>query len=95
MTIPDKLSYSSSHRPRLGHSGAETKDGSQSPPYPLAEAASLAGLPAATEKQVEFIASLMARKNISVAYLASSDMLTKRGASNVIDGLKVIQQGVC
>jgi hypothetical protein len=61
----------------------------------LAEAASLAGLPAATEKQVDFIAALMARKSISLAYFASSDMLTRRGASNAIDSLKVIQQGVC
>lgn len=61
----------------------------------LAEAASLAGLPAATEKQVDFIAALMARKNISIGYVATSEMLTRRGASNVIDSLKVIQAGAC
>jgi hypothetical protein len=60
----------------------------------LAQAAIKAGLPAATERQVDFIASLMARKNITIGYF-KSDMLTKRGASNVIDSLKVIQAGVC
>lgn len=60
----------------------------------LAEAARLAGLPPATEKQIEFIASLMARKNISLAYF-KGDMLTMRGASNTIEDLKVIQGGVC
>lgn len=60
----------------------------------LAEAASAQGLPAATEKQIDFIVALMGRKNLSAALFASEAMLTKRGASNYIDSIPLMNKGV-
>lgn len=60
----------------------------------LAAAASAAGLPAATEKQVNYIIALMARRNISVALFAHQDMLTKRGASHYIDSIPAMNRGL-
>jgi len=60
----------------------------------LAEAASLAGLPAATEKQVDYIVALMARRELSVKLFANQTMLTKRGASNYIDSIPSMNRGI-
>lgn len=60
----------------------------------LAEAASAAGLPAATEKQARFIASLMARKELSVKLFDGQTMMTKRGASNYIDAIPLMNKGI-
>lgn len=60
----------------------------------LATEASLNGLPAATEPQIDFIVALMARKNLSEKLFSGSTMLTKRGASNFIDEIKLMNAGI-
>lgn len=60
----------------------------------LAEAASAAGLSAATEKQVDYIVALMGRRDLSIALLDGKDMLTKRGASNLIDAIPQMNRGL-
>lgn len=60
----------------------------------LAEAASAQGLPAATEKQVDYIVALMDRRGFSEKLFDNQTMLTKRGASNYIDQIPLMNKGI-
>ncbi len=60
----------------------------------LAEAASLAGHPAATEKQVDYIVALMARRELSMKLFERATELTKQGASNYITQIPLMNKGL-
>jgi hypothetical protein len=60
----------------------------------LAAEASRQGLSAPTEKQIDYIIALMDRRNLSAKLFDSQTMLTKRGASNYIDDIKVMNRGI-
>ena len=60
----------------------------------LAEVASARGLPAATEKQADYIVALMGRRNLSIKLLEGQTMLTKRGASNLIESIPLMNKGL-
>lgn len=60
----------------------------------LAAAATAENLPAATDKQIDYIVALMGRRNISIALFANQTMLTKRGASNYIEAIPAMNRGI-
>lgn len=60
----------------------------------LAIEASRQGFPAATEKQIDYIVALMGRRELTVRLFDAQTMLTKRGASNYIGEIPLMNKGL-
>jgi len=60
----------------------------------LIELAQAAGSAAATEKQLDYIVALMARRELSVQLFKNQTKLTKQGASNYISSIPLMNKGL-